>query len=235
MTTPGQQCAILVGGLGTRLGTLTAATPKPMLAVAGRPFLEWLLIKAARHGVNEVLLLAGYHSQVLDDWLADGAVAARLGLAIRVSREPEPLGTAGALAFAGDRLADSFLLLNGDTWFDFDWSELTLADDAEMVLAARRVAPADRYETLEIMDGRVAAVRPRQAGLAEGLINGGVYRLRRSVVEGIVGRASLEYDILPALAARGRLAATAFDGAFIDIGLPESYAAAQTLLAEASR
>lgn len=223
------QCVILVGGLGTRLGNLAARTPKPLLPVQGRPFLEWLLIKAARHGFDRVLLLAGHGAAVLDDWLAGNPLPGRLGLTLSVNRETSPQGTAGALVQARALLDDDFLLVNGDTWFDFDWSALALRDGADGCMALRRVAPADRYETIALDGKRVSAVRPRDPALAEGLINGGVYRLRASAFDGVTAPASLEQDVLPRLTIAGRLDGRVFDAAFLDIGLPESYRAAEAL------
>lgn len=223
------QCVILVGGLGTRLGALAAETPKPLLPVQGRPFLEWLLIKAVGHGLDRVLLLAGHRSGVLDDWLWESRVAERLGLTLSVSREPTPLGTAGALVEARALLDDDFLLVNGDTWFDFDWSALTLSPRADGCMALRRVAPADRYETIVLDGDRVTAVRARDPDLDEGLINGGVYRLRARALDRVGAPSSLERDVLPRLTTEGRLDARVFDAPFLDIGLPESYRAAEAL------
>lgn len=230
------QCVILVGGLGTRLGAMARDVPKPLLQVRDRPFLEWLLIKAAGHGFDRVLLLAGHQVQVLDDWLGDSGVAEELGLEITVSREPQPLGTAGALVHARALLDDDFLLLNGDTWFDFDWSALTLSDDADAAMALRAVSPADRYETIVLMGRRVAIIRPRDPMLKQGLINAGVYRLRASALDGITTMpASLEARVLPALAQVRRLEGLVFDGPFIDIGVPESFEAAQAMALGAAR
>lgn len=223
------QCVILVGGLGTRLGDIAKSTPKPLLPVRGRPFLEYLLAKAARHGFDRILLLAGHRAEVLDDWLGDSGIAEELSLDIVINREPEPLGTAGALVHARPLLAETFLLLNGDTWFDFDWSALTLSDDTDGAVALRSVSPADRYETIELEGGLVAEILPRDPGLEEGLINGGVYRLRASALDGVRVPASLEADVLPRLARRDRLAGQVFDGVFIDIGVPDSYLAAEKL------
>jgi len=88
------QAVFLVGGLGTRLKDRTRATPKPLLEVGGRPFLEYLLDEAARHGFSEILLLAGHFGQQVQerydgrDWR---------GARIKVLCEPEPLGTGGAI------------------------------------------------------------------------------------------------------------------------------------------
>ncbi|PZT97998.1 MAG: hypothetical protein DI624_08790 [Brevundimonas sp.] len=215
------QAVFLVGGRGSRLGELTAETPKPLLPVAGRPFIEHLLAKAVREGFDDLILSAGYRHEALE-----GYVGRWRGAALRLSVEPEPLDTAGAVAHALPLLDDQFLLVNGDTWFDFDWRGLGLSEGLSGMVAAREVSPADRYETLDVEGGRVVAIRPR-AALASGVINGGVYRFRRDVFAGVHGRVSLEKDTLPRLCARGVLGAEIKDGDFVDIGLPHSLAAAE--------
>ena len=225
------QCVILVGGLGTRLGKLTASTPKPLLEIGGRPFLSYLLHEAARFGYRRVLLLAGYRSAAVDDFVANGRDLRGGDMEIAVSREETPLGTGGALWQAADQLDDAFLLLNGDSWFDFDWREVcrhgAARPDAAVALALRRVDDAGSYGVVELTDGRVTAFRERGRPGEPALVNGGVYYCRkRYLVEAGPG-SSLERDILPALVAQGRLVGREYDGFFIDIGVPESLAAAQ--------
>ncbi|HBI20114.1 MULTISPECIES: sugar phosphate nucleotidyltransferase [unclassified Brevundimonas] len=217
------QAVFLVGGRGSRLGDLTLDTPKPLLPVGGRPFIEHLLDKAVREGFDDLVLLAGYRHEAIKAYAGEWS-----GVPLRLSIEPEPLDTAGAVAHAVSLLRDDFLLVNGDTWFDFEWSSLRLSGGFSGLVAARDVSPADRYETLDIREGRVVAIRPR-ADLAAGVINGGVYRLRRDVFADVRGRASLEKDTLTTLCADGLLGAETRTGAFIDIGLPHSLKAANDL------
>lgn len=224
-----RQCAILAGGAGTRLGALTQDTPKPLLPVAGRPFLEHLILKAAGHGFDKILLLVGHHSGVVETWLAQSDLARRLEIEISLSVEPRPLGTGGAVAFARPQLDEAFLLINGDTWFDFDWRAFADRDGA--VIALRQIPDADRYETVEVAGDRAVAFLPRSGVASPGLINGGVYRLTRDLVPATAEPLSLETEVLPALCRSGQLGAQIVDGAFIDIGVPESFAAAQSLLA----
>lgn len=226
-----RQCVILVGGLGSRLGDLTRETPKPMLPVAGRPFLDHLLAKAARHGFDKVLLLAGHGALVIENHLAQSDIGRQLGLEVAMSVEPSLLGTGGALVHARDRLDEAFLLMNGDTWFDFDWRRLADWSAYPAGMALRAVTPADRYETVELDGDRVARMLPRDARLGSGLINGGVLRLTREVVPATDGVLSLERDLLPGLCAAGQVGGMVFDGAFIDIGLPESLVAASDIVA----
>lgn len=226
-----RQCAILVGGAGTRLGDLTRDTPKPMLPVAGRPFLEHLIEKAAGHGFDRILMLAGHQAQVVETWIAEDRIAERYVVEITVSLEPEPLGTGGALIHARPLLDEAFLLVNGDTWFDFDWRGLADNDDYPAMLALRQIAVADRYETVELDGDRVVRFAPRSGRAQTGLINGGVYRLTRDIVPNTEEVVSLEARLLVDLCAGGKLGGIKVDGTFIDIGVPESYAASQTLLA----
>jgi NDP-sugar pyrophosphorylase family protein len=232
------QCALLVGGLGTRLGAKTRTTPKPLLDVGGTPFLETLFGEARRRGFDEFLLLAGLRSEAIVAFLADRDIERRFACRVELSIEPTPLGTGGALVHALPRLRDDFLLLNGDTWFDFNWLDLMAnarRDGAGAALALREIAEPDRYETVELDGNLVRAIRPRGQSLASALINGGVYYLARKAVEESTAPSSLESDILPRLVGRGALRGYRYRGFFIDIGVPESLAAAAKLVPEQRR
>jgi len=223
------QAAILVGGRGTRLGSLTDSIPKPMVDVAGRPFLDWLIEEVARFPIPRITLLAGYLGQTIVDRY-DGRVIG--GSRIEVLVEPEPLGTAGGLRLFGAHLEKRFLLLNGDTRFDVNLLDLALhAQDALATLALRREAPGARYGTVEVdEDGRIRGFAARSAARS-GPINGGIYLMHRDVLAHIPpGIVSMESDVFPHLAAVGQLNGVLYDGAFIDIGIPEDLAAAQTII-----
>lgn len=226
---PPDQVVVLCGGLGTRLGSLTRDTPKPLLDVAGTPFLGRLLGEMRRHGFRRVLLLAAYRSAMIEAFARE--TGARLGMSIAVAVEPDQAGTGGALWHARDQLAETFLLLNGDSWLDINvldlaWRARGLAD-ADAVLALRPIADASRYGTAALEGQRVVRFTPRPDRAGPGLVNGGVYLMRRRLVEALSGSCSLEADVLPGLAAAGRLAGVSYDGFFIDIGTPASFEAGQ--------
>lgn len=225
-----QQAVFLIGGLGTRLGGLAEKMPKPLLPAGGKPFLEYLLAEAARRGFREVLLLAGHRSDAVFDYLERSRIAATLKISVEVCVEPHPLGTAGALVNARNRLADEFLLINGDTWFDFNWRDLfAFGRDLECsAAAALRSAPGGkRYETA-VLDGQmIREIQMRDNAGDGGLIFGGVYYLRRDALANIAAPASFEHDLLVPLSRAGKLAGRRYDGFFIDIGIPETYAEAQ--------
>lgn len=225
-----KQCVILLGGLGTRLGALTADTPKPLLPVGGLPFVEVLIAEARRRGFTKFLLLAGHRAEVVTDYIDSTDVRGRFGAEVEIAIEPTPLGTGGALVNALPLLDETFLLINGDTWFDFNWLDLaarTLAHGSAVGMALRLVEKPDRYETIVLDGPRIAAFRPRGAGLERALINGGVYVMGRSAVETLACPSSVEADLLPRLVAEGRVTGIAYEGFFIDIGIPETYADAQ--------
>ena len=229
MTTVPAQAAFLVGGLGTRLGELTRATPKPLMDVAGRPFLAWLADSVVRQGVTELLFLSGYLAPQIEGVMAPFA---RQGVEVGYSVEPKALGTGGALAHARERLASRFLLLNGDSLFHIDLAELARDEAGEAPLARlalRRVADSGRYGSVTLAHGAVTGFSEKTQGPARsGLINGGVYVMQPAVLDQApAGAFSLERDLFPQLASEGRLEGRVFDAPFIDIGVPASLAEAQ--------
>ena len=235
-----RQAAVLVGGLGTRLGALTAATPKPLLPCGDRPFLAWVLRELCRYGVEEAVLLTGHLAEVVEAALP--AIAAGLPRPLRLvcSREARPAGTGGALHQARGLLDERFLLCNGDSWADANLARLladAAADPPGVVgrMLLRRLPDCARYGVVETAEGsdRVTAFRERPEASGDGAprpgtINAGVYLLDRRVLDGIAPACSLERDVLPGLAAQGALRGTvAAEGHFIDIGVPEDFARAQ--------
>lgn len=227
-----RQAMILCGGLGTRLGPLTAETPKPLLEVAGRPFLDTLLFELGRHGFEEVVLLAAFRSEKIEAYVRANPVAERFGMRLRVCIEPDQAGTGGALAHAAHLADDAFLLLNGDSWFDCNLLALSpllaRAPHADIALMLRAVPDAARYGVALTRGETVTAFLERPEGPGPGLINAGIYLVRRSLLAEIAGPCSLERDVLPRLAAAGRVAGLVRSGYFLDIGVPESFARAQT-------
>ena len=220
-----RQCAILAGGLATRLGALSAATPKAALPIGGRPFLAWQMQEFSRLGVDEILFLCGHLSDRLREIVeAIGADLPRK-LSIRFSEEPVRAGTGGALFHARDLLDERFLLCNGDSFFDTNLATL-LADgvgDGPGVLArmvVREVADTSRFGLVTLDGDRVTDFAER-GGAHPGLINAGIYLLDRRIVAETIEICALERDVLPRLAQAERVRATIGAGYFIDIGVPD--------------
>jgi D,D-heptose 1,7-bisphosphate phosphatase len=220
-----RQMAILAGGLATRLGVISADTPKAALPIGGRPFLAWQMQEISRFGVDEILFLCGHLSDRLRDIVQSIADDLPRRLSIHFSEEPMRAGTGGALFHARAMLDERFLLCNGDSFFDTNLATL-LADgagDGPEVLArmvAREVADTSRFGLLT-MDGDQVRAFSERGGAHPGLINGGIYLLDRRIVAETREICSLERDVLPRLAQAGQVRATIGAGYFIDIGIPD--------------
>lgn len=230
--TPVRQCAILVGGLGTRLGALTETLPKPLMPCGDRPFLAWLMREMQRFGIEEFVLLAGHMSGEIEDAVA--AIRSRLPKPARITVVVEPFraGTGGALHHARGVLHERFLLCNGDSVFACNLARFLAhaarQPDCPNWILLRAVADLDRYGAVTLADdgGRVAAFHPASAPGQSGLINSGVYLFDHSVFEHCTECCSLEHAVLPRLVAAGLLGGLTLDGYFRDIGLPDDLAAA---------
>jgi mannose-1-phosphate guanylyltransferase len=223
------EAVVLAGGEGTRLRPLTLTTPKPVMPLAGRPFLSFMLDWLARHGVDDALLALGYKADAVHAVLGDD----HHGMRLRYLVEDEPLGTAGPLRLAADEglLADSgpILVVNGDCLTDFDLgAELRQheATGASGTIALAAVEDTASYGVVPTKDnGEVEAFLEKQPGPAPtNRINAGTYVLDRSVVDTIPsGRAvSIEREVFPGLVGNG-LYGFPFDAYWIDIGTPERY------------
>jgi D-glycero-D-manno-heptose 1,7-bisphosphate phosphatase len=223
------QAVCLVGGRGTRLGALTDQLPKPLLPVGGRPFLDYIIHDARRFGLRKLLLLAGYQAGEIVERYQGKSFG---DLAVDVVVEPDPAGTGGALRTASAKLDETFFLLNGDSFFDFNWLNLTTAVGQPgwtMNMALASGIAGSRYGRVELSNRRVLGFLPE--GDSSQPINSGIYLARRSLLADIETLpCSLEREILPKLAAEGRLLGHIAEGAFIDIGVPEDFSRAQTYI-----
>jgi mannose-1-phosphate guanylyltransferase len=221
------QALVLAGGEGTRLRPLTLSVPKPVMPLAGRPFLTYMLDWLRRHGVDDVVLSCGFMSDSVEAVLGD----IYGGMRLRYVHEDEPLGTAGPvrLALDEDVLEDRLLVLNGDVLTDIDLSaeiEQHERTNARVTLALTAVDDTSSYGVVPIdEENRVKAFLEKSEGPAPtNRINAGAYVIDRSVIEDIEpGRAvSFEREVFPALVGAGLYGYLA-DAYWIDIGTPERY------------
>jgi mannose-1-phosphate guanylyltransferase len=219
---------VLVGGFGTRLRPLTLTSPKQMLPVAGRPMIEDVLAHLRHHGVDEVVLSLGYKPDAFLEAYPDATCA---GVRLTYVVEPEPLDTAGAIAFAAREagIAERFLVVNGDVLTDLDVSALVEFHDAagaEGTIALTKVEDPSQFGVVPTEpDGRVIAFveKPPRDEAPTDLINAGYYVLESSVVDRVpAGRkVNIERETFPAMVADGGLYARP-DGAYwLDVGTPE--------------
>ena len=221
------QALVLAGGEGTRLRPLTLTTPKPVMPLAGRPFLTFMLDWLARHGVEEAILSCGFMSGSVQEVLGD----IYAGMRLRYVFETEPLGTAGPVRLAADEgvLEDRLLVLNGDVLTDMDLTEEIAFHEEKGAAATLALIAVEDVSSYGVVptgdDGQVEAFLEKSEGPAPtNRINAGAYVLERSVVERIEpGRAvSFEREVFPALVGEGLYGWHA-EGYWIDIGTPERY------------
>lgn len=228
----GPTAIILVGGLGTRLRALYPDRPKALVPIKERPFIAWMLDWLRAHGVERAHLAAGHLAGLLVDWAKE-----LNNPNITVSREPQALGTGGGLLYATQFVPDrELLVLNGDSFLPSlalrDWLAQPLSDELAGVLAVTRIESPGRYGTVEFSeDGRIGAFFEK-AERPSGWVNGGVYRLRRSALDGYSEERnfSLETDVFPALAQAGALCAQKTPEPLLDMGTPEGILAMERWL-----
>jgi D,D-heptose 1,7-bisphosphate phosphatase len=235
MGTLPRQAVILAGGRATRLGEIAKDTPKPLLAIGGRPFIEHVILHCRRYGVRDFIVLTGPHKDKFTAALGNGQ---HLGVSIELVPEPAPAGTGGALHYVRDRLAETFLMLNGDSLFQADLLELVRGGRASKprpaewlgTVAVRSVDDTGRYGRIEMDQGLITEFGEKSRSGA-GLINGGIYCLSRRVLEAIgEPPLSIEQDLFPRLARQGLLHGIILEGNFIDIGVPEALRRAKTVV-----
>jgi len=220
---------ILAGGRGERLGGV-GDRPKPLLEVAGRPFVAYLLEALARQGFRRIFFLTGHGGEVFERFAQETRAASVAGaeLDLRCIREETPLGTGGALRGALPHVERAALVLNGDTYCDLDGRDLLRFQgehEGALCLTAAPVEEAADYGTLTLdAAGRVQAFREKGAG-GPGWVNAGAYALSRSFLETVPpGPSSLECNLLPAWLSREPVWAFRIAGPFHDIGTPERLA-----------
>jgi mannose-1-phosphate guanylyltransferase len=221
------QAVILVGGEGTRLRPLTATVPKPVVPLVDRPFIVYMLEWLRRHGVDDVIMSCGFLATSVRNVLGDGS---QLGLRLRFVEEPEPRGTAGALKYAEDLLADRFLMLNGDVLTDIDLTAQIAQHEAKGAVATLALVPVDdptAYGLVPLNDDgsvREFVEKPSADQIDTNLINAGAYVMERSVLDLIPPdrNVSIEREVWPRLVGEG-LFGYAADAYWLDIGTPERY------------
>jgi mannose-1-phosphate guanylyltransferase len=222
---------LLVGGLGTRLRPLTVFTPKPMLPVAGVPFVLHQLALLRDAGVRHVVLATSYRAEVFEGYLGHGAAH---GLELEYVTEDEPLGTGGALRNVTDRLRggpdDAVVVLNGDILTGLDLAAQLgrhHAAGADVTLYLTRVDDPRRYgSVLTDADGRVTAFLEKSPQPVTDQVNAGCYVFARRVLDAIPpGRVvSVERETFPGLLASGALVLGHLDDAYwLDLGTPEAF------------
>ena len=231
------EAIILAGGLGSRLRATVPDLPKPMAPIHGRPFLEYLLDYWVGQGVNRFVLSVGYKRDIIEEHFATRYKGTEVDYAV----EDQPLGTGGGLLLALKHLRRTgpFLIMNGDTFFEVDLAPMRRyhqEKSAELTVALREVEANSRYGSVGIDNkGKITTFDNRARTSGRALINGGVYLAEKSAFAGMVLKSdapvSIEDQLYPRMLAEGRrMYGFPSSGRFIDIGVPEDYRRAASVL-----
>ena len=221
---------LLAGGKGTRLRPLTMHTPKPIVPIFNRPFLHYQidLLKQVPE-IDEVILSLNYQPRRIEDVFGDGS---QLGIKIRYVVEPSPLGTGGAVRYAGESLTDSVIVLNGDVLTQIDLAAVIGLHRERGATATIVLTPVENpaaYGLVETDDaGRVRRFleKPGADEITCDTINAGIYVLEPETFDRIPKDTawSIERSYFPSLVERGEtFVAYTHRGYWIDIGTPEKY------------
>ncbi len=224
------QAVVLVGGFGTRLRPLTLRVPKQLLPVGHVPMIERVVAHLGASGVTEVVLSLGYQPDAFLEQYPDGTCA---GVEMRYAVEPEPLDTAGAIAFAAREagITDRFVAVNGDVITSLDVAGLWRSHEERGASASIALTPVDDPSRFGVVpldaDGRVEAFieKPEPGTAPSNWINAGTYVLEPEVLDRVPAgrRVSIEREVFPALVADGAVFGLQSESYWIDAGTPEAY------------
>ncbi len=217
---------LLVGGMGTRLLPLTLKTPKPMLEVAGVPFTEHQIRKAAQAGIAEIVLATSYKAELFEPYFGDGK---KFGIKIKYAVETTALGTGGGIKNAANLLdpCDQVVIFNGDVLSGHDLAaqlKFHQQSNADITLYLTKVTDARAYGCVELVeDNQVKSFLEKMDKPISNLINAGCYVFNRKVIEQIPSNQviSVERDTFPNLLATGSKVFGYLDTSYwLDIGNP---------------
>jgi NDP-sugar pyrophosphorylase family protein len=221
---------LLAGGKGTRLRPLTIHTPKPIVPIFNRPFLNYQidLLKQVPE-IDEVILSLNYQPRRIEEIFGDGSEA---GIKIRYVVEPAPLGTAGAVKYAGDNLTESVVVFNGDVLTQIDLAAVIRLHRERRAKATIVLTPVENPAAYGLVDtdagGNITRFleKPRPDEITTNRINAGIYVLEPDTFDRIPKDVSwsIERSYFPSLIERKEtFVAYIYEGYWIDIGTPEKY------------
>lgn len=230
----GLDVVILAGGLGTRVRNVIPGVPKVLADISGKPFLGYLIGWLSDWGIERFILCISYRAEQIKRYLTEGKSFAKLEMIF--SEEAKPRGTGGALTLAARHLrSEPVLVLNGDSFLGLpisDFIRFHKKHAADVTVAAVWMQDPSSYGALEIDSScRIRAFREKVEAAEPSYINGGLYLFKRSMLSLIQGGyQSLEKDVLPQWVSAFRVMAFRGEFKFVDIGTPERYRAAQTVI-----
>ena len=173
------KAVILAGGLGTRLRPFTQIIPKPLLPIGEKSVLEIQIEHLKKYGFDEIFLATNYKSEYIENFFGDGS---RFGVRLKISKEEQPLGTAGPITLLKKELEEPFLMMNGDilTLLNFkDFFDFSIQNDAELTITIKEYITPFQFGNIEFEGEYVTRIREKPQLKMN--ILAGIYILKPSI------------------------------------------------------
>lgn len=221
------KAVILAGGLGKRLGPLTTVLPKPLLPIGGKTILEIIIQRLKMFDVDEVILAVNYKSDLFEKYFS--AIDTQ-GVKVTLSKEGEPLGTAGPIRLVAEKLMEPFVVMNGDILTTLDFGKmlrLHKSKKAKLTMATKEVQMPFHYGVVESKNGwRISGVREKPPMAAE--VNAGVYIMDPSLIKEIPRGFYHMTDLVKKAVKKNQIVAKyGIREYWVDIGQMQNYEQAQ--------
>jgi len=223
-----EEAIILAGGMGTRLKGVISDMPKPLAPINGIPFLTYLIKFLKQEGIKHIVLSVGYRWEMIKEIYGESFEGIKISYAV----EEEPLGTGGGIALALRKTThDDILILNGDSFIDFDlksFYSLHKKENASLSFVLKEMNDFERYGSVEVEENKIIEFKEKKY-IDKGLINAGAYIGKRNIFEGLdlPDKFSFEQDYLEKKVGEGLFFGFKTEGYFIDIGIPQDYKKAE--------
>ncbi len=223
------KAVILVGGEGTRLHPLTLNTPKAMVPILNKPFLEYLILYLKAHKVSDIILTTSYLPDRIQSYFGDGTGS---GVHLTYLIEETPLGTAGAVKNAEALLDEPFFVINGDVVTGIDLTTMMSQHRKVKPKVSLALTPVDNptiYGVVETDDGGMVkrfVEKPSWEEVTTNMINAGIYILEPEVLSYVppATNSTFERHLFPLLLEKGEpILSYPSNTYWIDIGTPEKY------------
>lgn len=220
------KAVILAGGFGTRLKPLTEKRPKPLIPVAGRPCIDYVIRSLVQAGFPKMVITTGYMSDTLIRSMGDGS---KYNANILYSFEGEPMGTAGAVKKVGAYLDETFVVASGDVLADVDIKALYDYHKDKKAIATIALTSVDNPTEFGIVDiannGRIKKFKekPKPEEVFSNLVNAGIYIFEPEALDFIPEGTFFDFakDVFPRMLAKKKpLYGMLIEGLWMDIGRP---------------
>ena len=223
------KAVILAGGLGSRLRPFTEIIPKPLLPIGEKAVLEIQIEHLKAHGFEEIILATNYKSDYIEKFFGDGS---RYGVKLSISKEEEPLGTAGPLSLVRDQMDAPFVVMNGDVLSAINFTkfyQFALQSSASLTIAIKKVITPFAFGDIFFEGERVTGIEEKPDLV--NFILAGIYVMQPSIFELIPDGEYFGMDTLIRLMLERDLPVRKYemDEYWLDIGQVDDFEKAQKI------